>query len=159
MVVSRESLEAAFDPPDEATDFRPLYERLDLAGEFHSCPNCGRLHWERIGGIQTFALDRELPRIWADVSDLDELGRVRLIDPRSQRDIARQHLLLEPPLAVVLYQDDGSEFPGEVAFGLGPDGEPDPRLWVVRLEEPNRKECPPSSTIQNSKKGGRLDGS
>lgn len=116
-----------------------LYRTNKVAAAFRSlslCPNCGRLHWERndeSGRIDVFVRSDGYPRVWADLSDRDELGRVLLRSERSLADIRRQNLLLRPPVRLVLYQDD-VEFTGEAHFGLRPSGELDETLWAVILD-------------------------
>lgn len=102
------------------------------------CPNCGRLHLERQGPgspIATYRRDDSYPRVWADFSDTDELGRVLLRGDRSLHEIADQRLLLQPPVYVVLYDDQGNETPGEANFGLAADGGYDENLWAVILDQ------------------------
>jgi hypothetical protein len=112
----------------------------DLAGRptLTECSNRGRLHLERQGPgspIGTYRRDDGYPRVWADFSDTDELGRVLLRGDRSLHEIADQRLLLQPPVYLVLYDDQGNETPGEAHFGLAVDGGYNENLWAVILDQ------------------------
>ncbi|MEU6577548.1 hypothetical protein [Streptomyces sp. NPDC046805] len=99
------------------------------------CGNCGRLHRDGEGGsIISYVVDVSPPRIWADFALRDELGRVLLCGDRSLAEISRQKLLLNPPLAVVLYDDSGAEVVGEAEFGLDAARGYDETRWAVRLD-------------------------
>ncbi|MFJ9561500.1 hypothetical protein ACIRQQ_15855 [Streptomyces fuscichromogenes] len=100
------------------------------------CGNCGRLHRDGDGvSILSYVAEVSPPRIWADFTLRDELGRVLLREDRSLADIRRHKLLLNPPLPVVLYDDSGAEAVGEAGFGLDSFGGYDETLWAVRLDD------------------------
>jgi hypothetical protein len=105
------------------------------AGTMTICPNCGRVHLE-LGGappIVTYEHETEAPRVWADFSLRDSYNRVVLLDSRSLADIERQHLILNPPLDLLLYDDDQREVNGEVFFAVTASGEVDDKTWAVAL--------------------------
>ncbi len=133
VMVSDEEADALFFPevgrPAPEFDGRPTLTE---------CPNCGRLHLERQGlgsPIATYRRDDGYPRVWADFSDTDELGRVLLRADRSLREVADQRLLLIPPVWLVLYDDEGNEASGEANYGLAPDGGFDENLWAVIVDQ------------------------
>ncbi|MGW7241564.1 hypothetical protein [Streptomyces sp. NPDC054804] len=98
------------------------------------CGNCGRLHREgESGTIVSYVSDVSPPRIWADFTLRDGIGRILLCQDRSLADIRRQKLLLNPPLSVVLYDESGAEALGEAEFGLDDSGSYAESLWAVRL--------------------------
>jgi hypothetical protein len=102
------------------------------------CPNCSRVHLEGFddgGRIRVYQREETDPRIWADFTERDEVGRIVLTNERSLRDIAEQHLLLNPPLRLVLYNDEGKTASGEAHFGFLPDGNLDESTWAVVLDE------------------------
>ncbi|MET8808670.1 hypothetical protein [Streptomyces sp. NPDC004546] len=100
------------------------------------CGNCGRLHRDgESGTIISYVADVSLPRIWADFTLRDGIGRILLCQDRSLADIRRQKLLLNPPLSVVLYDESGAEALGEAEFGLDASGSYDESLWAVRLDD------------------------
>ncbi|WP_328557881.1 hypothetical protein [Streptomyces sp. NBC_00358] len=100
------------------------------------CGNCGRLHRDgESGTIISYVADASLPRIWADFTLRDAMGRVLLCQDRSLADIRRQKLLLNQPLSVVLYGEAGTEVLGEAEFGLDAAGSYDESLWAVRLDD------------------------
>lgn len=98
------------------------------------CPACGRLVWEGENGFEYFQRNDSYPRVWADMSDRDRLGRVRLRHPRSIDEIERQ--LLRKPLCVTLYDDNGNEYDGEAFDGINDDNdELNPHEWAVILRD------------------------
>ncbi|WP_426512585.1 hypothetical protein ACPPVO_19300 [Dactylosporangium sp. McL0621] len=107
----------------------PLYVSQDL----FRCPNCGRITIDGPDGFEVFVRNDAFPRVWADMSDRDELGRVWLRHPRSLAEIREQGL--QKPFGVTLYDDAGREYRAEVFDGLNEEGEPDPRLSAARLED------------------------
>ncbi|MGW7545671.1 hypothetical protein ACWGKQ_31895 [Streptomyces sp. NPDC054770] len=100
------------------------------------CGNCGRLHRDgESGTVISYVAGDCPPRIWADFTLRDGIGRVLLCQDRSLADIRRQKLLLNPPLPVVLYDGSGAEASGEAEFGLDACGSYDESLWAVRLDD------------------------
>ncbi|MFI1093807.1 hypothetical protein [Streptomyces sp. NPDC020917] len=133
--------------PDELFDLIAFPDDSDVASverqqaiekSFSSiwlCDNCGRLLRETEDGVvASYVAETTPPRVWADFSDRDALGRVQLRHPRSVADINRQRLLLHPPLRLVLYGESGDECAGEANFGLDASGNPDESLWAVTLD-------------------------
>jgi len=100
--------------------------------EIFDCPNCGRMLRGVGNGIIPYVRDQRPPRVWADFSDRDSLGRVLLRSKRSLDEIQRQRLLLAPPLELILYDDD-VDLPGVAEFGIGDDGQFDKSLWAVSM--------------------------
>ena len=49
----------------------------------------------------------EPPRLYVDRSDRDALGGFGLQSPRTRSETADQHLILEPALTIVAYDDTG----------------------------------------------------
>lgn len=100
------------------------------------CGNCGRLLRDgEDGSIISYVADGSPPRVWADFSLRDGIGRVLLCQDRSLADIRRQKLLPNPPLSVVLYDGSGAEALGEAEFGLDASGGHDETLWAVTLDD------------------------
>jgi hypothetical protein len=122
----------------EASELHSNERQAAIEQSFSSlfvCGNCGRLLRENMDGdVAPYAVEVTPPRVWADFSDLDELGRVRLRHPTSLADIKRQKLLLNPPLRLILHDGSGKEHPGEANFGLNASGSPDENLWAVTLD-------------------------
>ena len=121
------------DPSDLDTAERQRAVEASFAS-LYVCGNCGRLHREGDNGSLTpYVADASPPRIWADFTLRDEIGRVLLRHDGSLADIHRQKLLLNPPLEVVLYDDTGTEAPGEAGFGDDGSGGWDETLWAVTV--------------------------
>ncbi len=100
------------------------------------CGNCGRLHREgENAAILSYVADVCPPRIWADFTQRDDIGRILLRQDRSLADIRRHNLLLNPPLPVLLYDESGAEASGKAEFGLDTSGRHDETLWAVRLDD------------------------
>ncbi|NEA54276.1 hypothetical protein G3I60_08955 [Streptomyces sp. SID13666] len=129
------------DVVDLGSDERRSAVEASLAS-LYLCGNCGRLYREDASG-HTFAYiaNAAPPRVWADFTDLDSLGRVLLRGDRSLADIRRQKLIFNPPLDVLLYDDSGAECPGEANFGLSASSDSessdvyDMTLWAVTLQK------------------------
>lgn len=122
--------------PEELEDCDPLGSLIDVSvGSLYRCSNCDRLHVEMKDGTspKTFIRDDRLPQIWADFSVRDKLGRVLLVDPRSQAEIVAQHLIFNPPLEISIYDQSGRSARGEAHFGIADDGSLDKNLWAVDI--------------------------
>ena len=67
------------------------------------------------------------PRIFADFSNGDKLGRLRLITHGTYEDIEKQKIKLTDGMLVILYDDELS-VDGEVTFS---DEE---KIWVAKID-------------------------
>lgn len=71
-----------------------------------SCPNCGRLVWEKNDGRPAeFFVPAQLPVIRADPSRRDGQGNILLAGPEAEEDISRQRLILPGVWATAVWED------------------------------------------------------
>jgi hypothetical protein len=107
------------------------------------CPNCRAVIVEDEDGIHLFVAAIEPPRLYVDRSDHDALGGFGLQSPRTRSETADQHLILEPALTIVAYDDAGCSAKAHVETWVDEDDNPDPH----RFGSPRRRKMalPPRS--------------
>ncbi len=77
-----------------------------------------------------------LPRVYADFHNADEHGRLRLDDPATRADLARQGDALAEGLPLLLYGDDTQPdgTPGELVVEGVVEADAGTGGWVARLD-------------------------
>jgi hypothetical protein len=83
------------------------------------------------GDYRTFVPCERLIRIFADLTDRDELGGIRLCHAQTVVDVVRQHLLLHHGAYVVVH-DGHSEVYACVNESQDKNGQPIEGRWIAR---------------------------
>ena len=99
------------------------------------CPNCRTVIVEDEDGIHLFVAATEPPRLYVDRSDRDALGGFGLQSPRTRSETADQHLILEPALTIVAYDDTGCSAKAHVETWVDENDNLDPHRFVARVGE------------------------
>jgi hypothetical protein len=86
-------------------------------------------------GIHIFVAATEPPRLYVDRSDRDALGGFGLQSPRTRSEAADQHLILEPALTIVVYDDSGWSAEAHVEGWVDENDDIDPQRMVARVGE------------------------
>jgi hypothetical protein len=107
--------------------------RRSALRRLYSCPNCEAVMWDRAGDgrFTTYLPDQRLIRIYADLTDRDALGGIRLGHPRTLADIQRQRLLLRPGVYVVAH-DGVDDVYAHLELAVDETGDLIADVWVAR---------------------------
>lgn len=122
-----------FEKPSEATP--RLLEFAAQQPRVLRCPNCRALALEDEDGLHLFVAEAESPRLYVDRSDRDALGGFGLQSSRTRSEAADQHLILEPTLTIVAYDDTGWSAEAHVAIWVDDNDNLDHDRLVARVGE------------------------
>jgi hypothetical protein len=99
------------------------------------CPNCRAVVVQDAEGIHFFIAATEPPRLFVDRADRDALGGFSLQDPRTRAEAADQHLILQPSLTVLVYDDTGWFAQAHVESWVDGNNDVGPQRLVARIVE------------------------
>jgi hypothetical protein len=99
------------------------------------CPNCEAVIVEDETGIHFFVPVAEPPRLYVDRSDRDALDGFGLQSPRTRSEAADQHLILQPALRIVVYDDTGWSAAAHVEIWVDENDDLYPHRLVARVGE------------------------
>ena len=99
------------------------------------CPTAGRSSWRTRTASTCSWRPQSPPRLYVDRSDRDALGGFGLQSPRTRSETADQHLILEPALTIVAYDDTGWSAKAHVETWVDENDNLDPHRFVARVGE------------------------
>jgi len=114
--------------------------RRTALSRLYDCPNCEAIMWDRAGDghYHTYVPCEKLIRIYADLGDRDQLGRIWLRHARTLADIETQRLLLRPGIYVVVHNDH-QEMVASLQSAVDDAGSLVPEAWVARPLSPQER--------------------
>jgi len=114
--------------------------RRTALSRLYDCPNCEAIMWDRAGDghYHTYVPCEKLIRIYADLGDRDQLGRIWLRHTRTLADIETQRLLLRPGIYVVVHNDH-QEMVASLQSAVDDAGSLVPEAWVARPLSPQEQ--------------------